>query len=84
VTDGTAYPAMFLLTGANDPRVDPAESRKMAARLQAGTVSGRPVLLWTSEGGGHGFRSGESLPRDADIYAFLFQQLGVEYKPVGK
>ena len=35
VRDGTAYPAVLLSTGANDPRVDPYHSRKMAARLQA-------------------------------------------------
>ncbi|HEX9185695.1 MAG TPA: prolyl oligopeptidase family serine peptidase, partial [Vicinamibacteria bacterium] len=34
VVDGTAYPPVLLATGANDPRVDPMHSRKMAARLQ--------------------------------------------------
>ena len=35
VVDGTQYPAVLFLTGDNDPRVDPANSRKMTARLQA-------------------------------------------------
>ena len=33
VKDGTKYPAVLFLTGANDPRVDPMQSRKMTARL---------------------------------------------------
>ena len=39
VVDGTPYPAVLCLTGANDPRVNPANSRKMTARLQAATSS---------------------------------------------
>src|SRR5208283_556331 len=35
VVDGAQYPAVLFLTGANDPRVEPANSRKMTARLQA-------------------------------------------------
>jgi prolyl oligopeptidase len=81
VKDGTAYPAVFLLTGMNDGRVDPANSLKMAARLQAATSSKRPILLQVG-GSGHGI--GDSLStaidKQADVYAFLFEQLGVEYK----
>jgi prolyl oligopeptidase len=86
VKGGTAYPAVFLLTGANDGRVDPANSRKMAARLQAATTSGRPVLLEIRSGSGHGFGTAlsERIAQGADVYAFLFQQLGVKYRPVGK
>jgi prolyl oligopeptidase len=80
VKDGTAYPAVFLLTGANDGRVDPANSRKMAARLQAATSSGKPVLLQVSSESGHGIGDNLSavIDRDADVYAFLFDQLGVK------
>ena len=42
VKDGTPYPSVLFLTGANDPRVDPYHSRKMTARLQAATSSGAP------------------------------------------
>jgi prolyl oligopeptidase len=86
VKDGTAYPAVFILTGANDGRVDPANSRKFAARLQAATSSGRPVLLQIDFGAGHGAGTSLSaaLARQADVYTFLFQQLGVEYRPVTK
>ncbi|MBI3410629.1 MAG: S9 family peptidase [Planctomycetes bacterium] len=81
VRDGTAYPAVFLLTGENDSRVDPSNSRKMAARLQAATSSKLPVLLRVGSSG-HGLDASldERIVEQADLFAFLFQQLGVEYK----
>jgi prolyl oligopeptidase len=79
VQDGKAYPAVLLLTGANDTRVNPSDSWKMAARLQAATSSKQPVLLWTEPGAGHDVRSEEL---DADMYAFLFHQLDVAYREI--
>jgi prolyl oligopeptidase len=80
VVDGTAYPAVLFLTGANDPRVNPANSRKMAARLQAATSSHAPVLLRTSAISGHGVDTGldEQIEESADGWAFLFDQLGLQ------
>jgi prolyl oligopeptidase len=57
VVAGRAYPATLFLTGENDPRVDPYNSRKMAARLQAASASGLPVLLWEKPDQGHGIGS---------------------------
>jgi prolyl oligopeptidase len=54
VVKGTAYPAVLMETGENDPRVAPRESRKMTAMLQAATSSGLPILLWEKSGQGHG------------------------------
>jgi prolyl oligopeptidase len=80
VKDGTPYPSVLFLTGANDPRVDPYHSRKMAARLQAATSSGHPVLLRTSADTGHiGSPLAAEIEENADIYAFLFHELGVDY-----
>jgi prolyl oligopeptidase len=86
VKEGTAYPAVFLLTGANDGRVDPANSRKMAARPQAASSSGRPILLNIGFDSGHGAGTSLStaIDRQADVFAFLFQQLGIDYKPAAK
>ncbi len=80
VTDGTKYPAILFLTGANDPRVDPMQSRKMTARLQA---AGASVLLRTSADAGHGIGSSlkQRIGETVDIDAFLFTQLGVTYQP---
>lgn len=79
VKDGTDYPAVLFLTGDNDGRVDPANSRKMTARLQAASHSGRPVLLRTSSGSGHGFGTAltERVDQEADVFTFLFDQLGM-------
>jgi prolyl oligopeptidase len=84
VKDGTPYPAILLPTGANDGRVNPMQSRKMLARLQAATSSGYPVLLRASasSGHGHGTAAGEAIELQADVFAFLFDQLGVAYRNV--
>ncbi len=77
VKDGTAYPAIFMATGETDGRVNPAHSRKMIARLQAATVSGRPVYLSINSHAGHGIGSALSIRvnQSADVYSFLFDQL---------
>src|SRR5439155_19509869 len=86
VKDGTAYPAVFLLTGINDGRVDPANSLKMAARLQAANSSKRPILLRVSATSGHGFGTGlsEASEQQSQVFAFLFQELGVKYREPAK
>jgi len=82
VVDGTAYPAVLFMTGANDPRVDPYNSRKMTARLLEATSSGRPILLRTSANSGHGMGSSldQRIEEQVDVHAFLFHELGVEVK----
>jgi prolyl oligopeptidase len=82
VKDSVQYPATLLLTGANDPRVSPANSFKFVARLQA-TGTARPVLLRTSMNTGHiGTPLSARNQEYADIFAFLMSQLGVTYHPV--
>ena len=80
VKDGTDYPSVLFLTGANDGRVDPMNSRKMTARLQAATHSDRPILLRTSSTSGHGIGTAlnERIDQDADVFSFLFDQLDVK------
>ncbi len=79
VTDGTAYPAIFMATGETDGRVNPAHSRKMIARLQAATNLGRPIYLSINSHAGHGIGSSLSIRvnQSADTYSFLFDQLGM-------
>jgi prolyl oligopeptidase len=81
VKDGGDYPAVLMLTGEHDGRVNPAHSRKMTARLQTATASKRPVLLRTSSNTGHGIGTalGERIQELTDVYAFLFDRLGVDY-----
>jgi len=83
VVDGTKYPAVLMMTGANDGRVAPYHSRKMTARLIAANKSENPILLRTSSSAGHGIGTAlsERIKQVADIYAFLFAQLGMTGKP---
>ena len=80
VQDRTAYPAVLLEAGINDPRVDPMQMAKMAARLQAATASGKPVLLRVDYAGGHGQIGGTKTQAQetlADEWSFLLWQFGV-------
>jgi len=87
VKDGTPYPAIYMPTGENDHRVNPMQSRKMIARLQAANTSDHPILLRTSSNAGHGSIGAsldEQLEQDADVFSFLFDQLGIQYRAAGK
>ena len=86
VKDGIAYPSILFLTGENDHRVNPMQSRKMIARLQAANSSEHPVFLRTTSDAGHGFGTAldEWISQEADVFSFLFDQLGVSYKAAEK
>ena len=75
--DGTKYPATIFITGDSDTRVDPLHARKMAARVQAATASGKPVLLHYDTEGGHsaGLPIGKMIDNAADLLAFLVSQV---------
>lgn len=83
VADGAGYPAIFMPIGENDGRVNPMHSRKMVARLQAATGSGHPVYLSVGANVGHnnGTALSAQVSRAADVYSFLFDQLGVAMPP---
>lgn len=75
---GVSYPATLITAGMNDPRVIAWEPAKFAARLQASTTSGKPVLFFTDFQAGHGIgdqktKQFESL---ADILSFGLWQTG--------
>ena len=81
VVNGAKYPAILMTTGETDGRVNPMHSRKMIARLQAATGSGRPVFLSINSHAGHGIGSSLSIQvnQTADVYSFLFDQLGMTF-----
>jgi prolyl oligopeptidase len=79
VVAGTAYPAVMLITGFNDPRVSSWELAKFTAKLQRATSSGRPVLLRVDYDAGHGFLAASRTQSEqllTDQYAFLLWQCG--------
>jgi prolyl oligopeptidase len=73
----------MFFTGENDHRVNPMNSRKMTARLQAANGSHFPVLLRTSSNAGHGIGTAlnERIEQTADVLSFLLDQLDVKYVP---
>ena len=86
VHPGTAYPAVLMMTGANDGRVNPMQSRKFTAALQAATSSDAPILLRTSQTGGHGIGASldEQIALATDRNMFLFAQLGMDAQAAGR
>jgi prolyl oligopeptidase len=78
VKAGTAYPAVLMASADSDDRVDPLHARKMTAALQAAS-SGGPVLLRVEANAGHGGADlvSSGVAKAVDVYAFLFDQLGM-------
>ncbi len=83
VRDGVRYPAVLLTTGMTDPRVEPWQVAKMAARLQAVGATRRandrnPVLLRVEFDAGHGLGSTreQSDAERADEYSFVLWRTG--------
>ncbi len=66
------YPAILATAGLSDPRVTYWEPAKWVARLRETSTGGRPVLLRTNMGAGHGGAAGrfDSLKETALNYAF--------------
>lgn len=78
VKRATKYPAVLLVSGDGDTRVDPLHARKMTALMQGATGSGRPVLLLYDTKSGHsgGRPLGKQIEELADELTFMFWQLG--------
>ena len=78
IKENTNYPAIFLTAGLNDSRISAWQPAKFAARMQASTISERPVLLSVDFEGGHGFDNSENKRNKelADVLTFAFWQTG--------
>jgi len=78
---GVKYPATLVTTADNDDRVVPAHSFKYAATLQEKARHDTPLLIRIETQSGHGASSTtKNIETTADIYAFLFKNLGVTPK----
>ncbi len=82
VRTNMAYPAVMFSTGDLDTRVPPSAAFKMAARLQASTTSGFPIILRYHHKAGHAAGRGLSFSRriidTAMKFTFVLQQLDVQ------
>ncbi len=74
-----AYPAMLVIAGYNDSRVQYWEAAKWVAKLRATRTDENLLLLKTELGAGHGGMSGryQGLRDVALEYGFVFKVLGI-------
>ncbi len=77
-----AYPATMVTTADHDDRVVPAHSFKFAARLQEVQQGEAPVLIRieTKAGHGAGRSTAQIINQEADKWAFMFWNMGLEWK----
>ena len=76
IKDGTAYPAVLLTHGVNDPRVPFSEARQIAENVRS---QGRPVWTVYAENEGHGFGKKDNADYVRAVQVmFLKQHLGAE------
>ncbi|BDE06044.1 prolyl oligopeptidase [Vulcanimicrobium alpinum] len=79
VVHGTAYPAVLITAGVNDPRVDAWQAAKFTAALQDATSSAKPVLLRVDFDAGHGLIGSsrrQAVALTTDEFAFALWQTG--------
>jgi prolyl oligopeptidase len=79
VVEGKTYPAFLITGGLNDPRVEPWEGAKLAARLEE-MPDHRPVLYRLEEQAGHGLGTTKATrdAEEADITAFILWRAGAK------
>ncbi len=81
IKGGVAYPATLITTADHDDRVVPAHSFKYTAALQHAQGGTNPVLIRVDTNSGHGASSTtKAIEQAADIYSFIFKNLGVDPK----
>lgn len=77
---GIQYPSTMITTADHDDRVVPAHSFKFAARLQEMHAGKNPVLIRIDTKAGHGAGKSTSqvIAEQADKFAFIFYNMGIE------
>jgi len=75
------YPATLVLTGDHDDRVVPAHSFKFAATLQKSNTGNNPTLIRIDVNAGHGAGkpTDKQIAEFADMWSFVFYNLGMSY-----
>ncbi|RQO78474.1 S9 family peptidase [Pedobacter sp. KBW01] len=79
VKSGVNYPATLITTADHDDRVVPAHSFKFAATLQEKYKGDNPMLIRieTKAGHGAGKPTTKLIEESADVWSFVFQNLGM-------
>ncbi len=80
IKEGVDYPAVMVTTGDHDDRVVPAHSFKYIATLQAKHTGTNPVMIRIATKAGHGAGkpTAKVIEEAADIYSFIFFNMGIE------
>ena len=81
VKKGVVYPPTIITTADHDDRVVPLHAYKFTATLQSANAGDTPILLRVETKAGHGAGKPTSkiIEEQADIYAFIFKVLGINY-----
>ncbi len=75
------YPSTLVTTADHDDRVVPAHSFKYMATLQTNYKGKNPVIIRIDTNSGHGAsNTKKNIETIADIYSFIFNEIGVEPK----
>ena len=79
IEEGVVYPSTMVTTADHDDRVVPAHSFKFAATLQEKHAGKNPVLIRIETDAGHGAGTpvSKQIEQVADIYAFVWNEMGV-------
>jgi prolyl oligopeptidase len=79
VQNGVPYPAVLIDCGALNQTCPAWHGRKMAARLQHATSSGRPILLRVRDVGHHPqMTPAQMMDREIEELAFFVKELGLD------
>jgi prolyl oligopeptidase len=75
------YPATLITTGDHDDRVVPAHSFKFAATMQEMQKGKEPIMIRIDKNAGHGAGkpTTKQIEEWADIWSFVFYNLGMTY-----
>ncbi len=75
------YPSILVTTADHDDRVVPAHSFKYIATMQEKSTGKNPLLIRIDTNSGHGAsNTKKNIETIADIYSFIFSEMGVEPK----
>ena len=82
VKQGVNYPAMLLVAGDNDDRVNPFHSFKFLAAMQANSARQNPCILYYEKQAGHVISRDVEKTEDTEafIYSFIYKYLGIANK----
>jgi prolyl oligopeptidase len=78
ISNTANYPSTMVTTADHDDRVVPAHSFKYIATLQENYKGKNPVLIRIDTNSGHGAsNTKKNIETTADIYSFIFSEMGV-------